>query len=70
MIQATIFTVKKLKVKDHVIHTILIDPNSSIYNSYALALYSKTSPPELLKFGRYYDIEDHIIKIVGIVNKW
>ena len=55
---------RKLKVEDHIIHTILIEPNSSIYNSYALALYSKTCPPELLKFGRYYDIKDHIITLL------
>lgn len=55
---------RDLKVEDHVIHTILIDPNSSIYNSYALALYSKTCPTELLKFGRYYDIEEHIITLL------
>jgi predicted transcriptional regulator len=51
---------RELKDEEYIIHTILIDSHSPIYNSYALALYSKTCPSELIKFGRYYAIEKHI----------
>jgi len=54
------YSKRELKTEDHIIHTILIDPYSSIYNSYALALYSKTCPPELVKYSQFYNIEKHV----------
>ncbi|ADE35635.1 hypothetical protein Mmah_0099 [Methanohalophilus mahii DSM 5219] len=53
------YSKRDLKAEDYVIHTLLIDPYSPIYNSYALALYSKTGSTELVKFGKLYDMEDH-----------
>jgi predicted transcriptional regulator len=62
------YTKRKLKAEDCFIHTILIDPHSSIYNSYALALLSKIPSTELVKFGKYYDIEDHIKTLLEYVD--
>jgi predicted transcriptional regulator len=59
---------RELKDEEYILHTILIDPHSPIYNSYALALYSKICPPELAKFGRYYAIEKHIETLLEYVN--
>ena len=59
---------RELKDEEYIIHTILIDPHSPIYNSYALALYSKICPPELIKFGRYYAIEEHIETLLEYVS--
>lgn len=63
-----LYTKRKLKAEDCFIHTILIDPHSSIYNSYALALSSKIPSAELLKFGKYYDIEDHVKTLLEYVD--
>lgn len=54
------YTSRELKVEDNIIHTILIEPASPIYNSYALALYSRSRPRDLLKYSSYYDLEDHV----------
>jgi predicted transcriptional regulator len=62
------YSKRALRNEEYVIHTILIDPHSSIYNSYALALYSKTDSPELMKFGRYYDIENHVKSLLEYVT--
>lgn len=62
------YSKRALRNEEYVIHTILIDPHSSIYNSYALALYSKTKSPELTKFGRYYGIEDHVRSLLEYVT--
>jgi predicted transcriptional regulator len=59
---------RALRSEEYVIHTILIDPHSSIYNSYALALYSKLDSPELMKLGRYYDIENHVKSLLEYVT--
>lgn len=53
------YSKRDLKAEDYVLHTILIDPHSSIYNSYALALYLKTGSAGLVKFGKIYDMEGH-----------
>lgn len=60
-------TKRKLKAEDYFIHTILIDQYSLIYNSYALAFSSKIRSAELLKYGRYYDMEGHIEKLLEYV---
>lgn len=54
------YTSRRLKVEDNIIHTILIEPSSSIYNSYALALYSRSKSKDLVKYSSYYDLEDHV----------
>lgn len=62
------YSKRKLKDEDYIIHTILIDPYSSIYNSYALALHSKICPSKLVEFGRYYDIEDHVKRLLDYID--
>jgi len=59
---------RKLKAEDYFIHTILIDPQSSIYNSYALGFFAKITSAELLKFGKYYDLEDHVKTLLEYVD--
>ena len=51
---------RRLRVEDHIIHTILIDPQNPTYNSYALALAARSGATDLLNTGRYYDMEKHI----------
>ena len=51
---------RRLRVEDNIIHTALIDPQNPTYNSYALFLATQSSATDLLKVGRYYDLEKHI----------
>ncbi|MDW7731409.1 MAG: hypothetical protein SCH66_03145 [Methanolobus sp.] len=62
------YSKRKLKDEDYIIHTILIDPFSSIYNSYAMALYSKICPSKLIEFGKHYDIEDHVKTLIDYMD--
>ena len=50
-------TRRKLTVEDHIIHTILIDPQNPIYNSYAAALIMQSGAKNL---PRLYDISEHV----------
>ena len=60
------YSKRKMRTEDIIIHTILIDSLNSVYNSYALALYScKTAyAKNLLDFGKYYDLEEHIASLI------
>ncbi len=51
---------RQLRVEDHIIHTILIDPQNPTYNSYALFLATQSGAIDLLNAGRHYDMEKHI----------
>ncbi|HIH74110.1 MAG TPA: ArsR family transcriptional regulator [Methanosarcina sp.] len=51
------------------IHTILIDPYSPIYNSYALALVSRLGSNNFLKYAVYYDIEAHVKTLLEYLDK-
>lgn len=51
---------RRLKVEDNIIHTILIDLQNPIYNSYALFLATQSGATDLLNAGRHYDLENHI----------
>lgn len=51
---------RKLTVDDHIVHTILIDPQNPIYNSYAAALITQSDTKNLLTTGRLYDMEEHV----------
>ncbi len=53
-------TRRKLTIEDHIIHTILIDPQNPIYNSYALALIMRSGAKNLLNAARFYDIPKHV----------
>ncbi|WP_321429888.1 winged helix-turn-helix domain-containing protein [uncultured Methanolobus sp.] len=57
-------TKRNLRPEDYFIHTILIDPHSPIYNSYALAFSSKLEQADLFKIGRHYNMENHIEKLL------
>lgn len=60
------YSKRKMMIEDVIIHTILIDSLNSVYNSYALALYTckMADAKNLLVFGRYYDIEEHIASLL------
>jgi len=60
------YSKRKMKIEDIIIHTILIDSQNSVYNSYALALYTHemANIKNLLVFGRYYDIEAQIASLI------
>jgi len=57
-------TKRRLRVEDHIIHTLLIDPQNPTYNSYALALATRSGATDLLNTGRYYDMEKHIKSLI------
>jgi predicted transcriptional regulator len=54
------FSKRTLHEEEFFIHTILIDPHSPIYNSYALALAPRLGSKNFIKYACYYDIEDHV----------
>ncbi len=53
-------TRRKLNIDDHIIHTILIDPQNPIYNSYAAALIMQSGAKNLPDAARLYDIPEHV----------
>jgi predicted transcriptional regulator len=63
------FSKRTLREEEFFIHTILIDPQSPIYNSYALALASRLKLKNLLKYASYYDIEEHVMILHKYLDK-
>ncbi len=61
-------TDRDLDIKDHMIHTILIDPNSTTYNIYAALLYQKTKPDKIEQRAILYDLEEHITSIINFLK--
>lgn len=59
---------RNIDIKDHIIQTILIDPNSTTYNIYAALLYQKTKPDGIKKRAVLYDLEEHITSIIDYLN--
>lgn len=55
--------------EEFLIHTILIDPYSPIYNSYALALAPRLRLKNFLKYAGYYDIEAHVRTLLEYLDK-
>jgi predicted transcriptional regulator len=53
-------TKRKMELGDIIIHTVLIDPQSPIYNGYACLLCLKTNTRDLLKIAKIYDMVEHI----------
>ena len=53
-------TKRKIELRDIIIHTVLIDPQSPIYNGYACLLCLKTNTRNLLKVAAIYDMVGHI----------
>ena len=59
---------RTLDVSDAILHTILIDPLSKTYNSYALLLYEKTKPNNLLQKARFYNLVQHVGILLNYSN--
>ncbi|MDY9926893.1 ArsR family transcriptional regulator [Methanosarcina sp.] len=55
--------------EEFLIHTILIDPYSPIYNSYALALAPRLRSKNFLKYAGYYHIEAHVRILLEYLDK-
>jgi DNA-binding MarR family transcriptional regulator len=61
-------TLRKLTIEDHIIHTILIDPQNPIYNSYAAALIMQSGAKNLPNAARLYDIPEHLESLLEYVR--
>ncbi len=59
---------RKLTIEDHIIHTILIDRQNTIYNSYAAALIMRSVVKNLQKVARIYDIPEHVESLQDYVR--
>jgi len=59
------YSQRTLDVSDTILHTILIDPQSKTYNGYALLLYEKTKPKDLMQKTRLYNLTQHV---QGLLN--
>jgi len=53
-------TNRHLTTADHILHLILIDPTSKTYNAYALLTMEKTTPSDLKKKARLYNLTSHL----------
>ena len=62
------YTKRQLTVEDYILHTILVDQQNSIYNSYALALAIRSRVKNLLNTARRYDIEEHIKSLLDYLR--
>jgi len=62
------YSQRNLNVSDTIIHTILIDPNNKTYNSYALLLYEKTKPEDLLQKTRLYNLTQHVHSLLNYLK--
>lgn len=63
------FSKRRLHEEEFFIHTILIDPYSPIFNSYALALAPRLGSKKFIKYASYYDIEDHVRTLLEYLDK-
>lgn len=63
------FSKRSPSEEEFFIHTILIDPHSPIYNSYALALVSRFGSKNFLKYAVYYGIETHVRTLLEYLDK-
>jgi len=63
------FSKRTLHEEEFFIHTILIDPHSPIYNSYALALAPRLESKNFLKYAIYYNIESHVKTLLEYLDK-
>lgn len=61
-------TPRQLAVSDVLLHTILIDPTSKTYNTYALLLYERATPPDVVKKARLYNLVDHTQHLLGFLK--
>lgn len=61
-------TRRSLTIEDHIIHTILIDPQNPIYNSYAAALIMRSGAKNLPDTARNYDISEHVKSLLEYIR--
>jgi predicted transcriptional regulator len=57
-----------LDISDTILHTILIDSRSKTYNSYALLLYEKKKPKNLLKKSHLYNLTQHAYILINFLE--
>jgi len=53
-----------LQTSDIILHTILLNPESKTYNTYACLLYAKTHPKDIIKKAKIYNLTEHIKEII------
>ena len=63
------YTDRKLQTTDIILHTILINPQSKTYNTYACLLYEKTKPKDVIKKARIYNLTEHIQTLISFIKK-
>jgi len=63
------YTKRKLQTSDIIMHTILINPQSKIYNAYACLLYDKTKLKNIIKKARIYNLTENIKDIITFLEK-
>lgn len=61
-------TKRKLKTSDIILHTILINPQSKTYNTYACLLYEKTKPTNIIKKSKIYNLSKHMKNIISFIK--
>ena len=60
---------RKLQTSDVILHTILINPQSKTYNTYACLLFEKTKPKDIVKKARIYNLNEHINEIFTFIKQ-
>jgi len=60
---------RTLQTSDIILHTILLNPQSKTYNTYACLLYAKTQPKNITKKAKIYNLTDHIKEIILFLEK-
>jgi len=60
---------RTLQTADIILHTILINPNSTAYNIYACLLYERTKPSNIVKKSRLYNLTGHIQTIITYIKE-
>lgn len=54
------YSTRTFGTADIILHTILINPQSKTYNTYACLLYEQTKPSNIVKKARLYNLTNHI----------
>jgi DNA-binding transcriptional ArsR family regulator len=60
---------RRMSASDHILHTILIGPERVTYNSYALLLYQKTIPRDILAKAELYDLKGHMETLLEYLKR-
>jgi len=61
-------TKRTLTMADIILHTILINPKSKTYNTYACLLIEKGKPSSLVKKAHLYNLADHIQSLLSFLK--